>query len=70
MSVLYIVLPLALLIAGGMLWAFIRSVKQGQFDDLETPAYRMLFEDEPVRDSSKPSGTTRSSAAHPRKKKS
>jgi cbb3-type cytochrome oxidase maturation protein len=48
MSVLYIVLPMALLIAGGMLWAFIRSVKQGQFDDLETPAWRVLFDDEPV----------------------
>ncbi len=48
MSVLYIVLPMALLIAAGMLWAFIRSVKQGQFDDLETPAWRVLFDDEPV----------------------
>jgi cbb3-type cytochrome oxidase maturation protein len=48
MSVIYIVLPIALLIVGGMLWGFFRSVKQGQFDDLETPAVRMLFDDDPL----------------------
>jgi cbb3-type cytochrome oxidase maturation protein len=48
MSVIYIVVPVALLIVIGMLIAFFRSVKQGQFDDLDTPAIRMLFEDDPV----------------------
>jgi cbb3-type cytochrome oxidase maturation protein len=47
MSVLYLVLPLALLIAAGMVWAFVRSVRRGQLDDLETPALRMLFDDPP-----------------------
>jgi len=49
MSVIYVVLPLALIIAAGMVWAFVRSVRKGQFDDLDTPAIRMLFEDSPVR---------------------
>ncbi|MFA7330049.1 MAG: cbb3-type cytochrome oxidase assembly protein CcoS [Candidatus Delongbacteria bacterium] len=49
MSVIYVVLPLALVIAAGMVWAFVRSVRKGQFDDLETPAIRMLFEDSPVQ---------------------
>jgi cbb3-type cytochrome oxidase maturation protein len=49
MSVIYVVLPLALVIAAGMVWAFVRSVRKGQFDDLDTPAIRMLFEDSPVR---------------------
>lgn len=44
MIVLYIVLPLALLLAGIALWAFIRATRQGQFDDLDTPALRMLFD--------------------------
>jgi len=48
MSVIYVVLPLALVIAAGMVWAFVRSVRKGQFDDLDTPAIRMLFEDTPV----------------------
>jgi cbb3-type cytochrome oxidase maturation protein len=61
MSVLYIVLPLALLVVLGMVWAFARSVRKGQFDDLETPALRMLFDDEPVRpraESREPDGDT------------
>lgn len=46
MSVIFIVLPLALVMAGLGLWAFIWSVRTGQMDDLDTPAIRMLHEDE------------------------
>ncbi len=49
MSVLYIMLPLAILMAGLALVAFIRSVRSGQMDDLDTPPVRMLFDDEPKR---------------------
>ncbi|MCB0218570.1 MAG: cbb3-type cytochrome oxidase assembly protein CcoS [Chrysiogenetes bacterium] len=45
MGVLYLLVPLALLFAGGALWVFIVSVKRGQFDDLDTPAVRILFDD-------------------------
>ena len=45
MSVIYIVLPLALVMAGVGLWAFIWAVRGGQLDDLETPAIRMLHDD-------------------------
>jgi cbb3-type cytochrome oxidase maturation protein len=27
-------------------WAFFYSVKNGQFDDLESPAHRILFDDD------------------------
>jgi cbb3-type cytochrome oxidase maturation protein len=27
-------------------WAFVWSVKSGQFDDVETPGMRVLFDDE------------------------
>ena len=47
MSVIYIALPMALVLAGLALWGFIRAVRQGQYDDLETPAVRMLHDDEP-----------------------
>ncbi len=47
MSVLFIVLPLAIVMAGIALGAFIVSVRRGQFDDLDTPQLRMLFDDEP-----------------------
>jgi len=46
MSAVYIALPFALLLALLFLAAFIWSVKSGQMDDLETPAYRILGEDE------------------------
>jgi cbb3-type cytochrome oxidase maturation protein len=49
MSVLYIVLPLALLIAAAAVIAFIWATRSGQFDDLDTPAVRMLHDDTPTK---------------------
>jgi len=46
MSVLYLLVPLALLLAAGAVAAFYVAARSGQFDDLETPAVRVLFEDE------------------------
>ncbi|USN99950.1 MAG: cbb3-type cytochrome oxidase assembly protein CcoS [Phycisphaeraceae bacterium] len=48
MSVIYIMLPIALCIAGFFVWLFIRSVKSGQFDDLDSPPIRAIFDDEPI----------------------
>jgi cbb3-type cytochrome oxidase maturation protein len=45
MDVIFIVLPLALGIAGVALTAFYWAVRRGQFDDLDTPPCRILFED-------------------------
>ena len=50
MSVIFIVLPLALLVVLAAVIAFLWAAKRGQFDDLTTPAIRALHEDEPVRD--------------------
>jgi cbb3-type cytochrome oxidase maturation protein len=47
MSVLYIVVPLALLIVGAAVAAFVWAASRGQFDDVDTPAIRMLHDDEP-----------------------
>jgi cbb3-type cytochrome oxidase maturation protein len=46
MSVLEIVVPLALLIVGAALVAFAWAASRGQFDDMTTPAVRMLFDDD------------------------
>lgn len=48
MSVIYVVLPLAILIAAAAVVAFAWAARKGQFDDLETPAHRMLIDDDPV----------------------
>ena len=46
MSVLFLVLPLALLLVGVAVWAYVWSARGGQFDDLDTPAVRLLHDDE------------------------
>ncbi len=47
MSVIFVVLPLALLVVAAAVWAFVWATKRGQFDDLDTPAVRMLHDDDP-----------------------
>ena len=46
MSVIYVLLPLAVLLAAGAVAAFVWAVRRGQFDDLDTPAVRILHDDE------------------------
>ena len=50
MAILYILVPLALLLGGAALVAFLSALKKGQFEDLETPAWRAIFEDKAVGD--------------------
>ncbi len=46
MNALYLILPLALVIAAGAVAAFVWAVRDGQLDDLDTPPRRMLTDDE------------------------
>lgn len=46
MSVVYVLLPVAALLAAAGVGAFIWAVRRGQFDDLDTPAVRMLHDDD------------------------
>ena len=46
MAVIYIVLPLAIAMAGVALGAFFWAAHKGQFDDLDTPRYRAIFDDD------------------------
>jgi cbb3-type cytochrome oxidase maturation protein len=45
MEIIVVLLPLALLLAATFIFAFIWSARKGQYDDLETPKFRMLLED-------------------------
>ncbi len=45
MSVIYVLLPVALLLAAGALAFFFWAVRSGQFDDMDTPSVRILHED-------------------------
>ncbi|PIE01779.1 MAG: cbb3-type cytochrome oxidase assembly protein CcoS [Acidobacteria bacterium] len=45
MGILIVLIPLALVLAAVSIAGYIWAVKSGQFDDLDTPAHRILFED-------------------------
>ncbi|HXH04305.1 MAG TPA: cbb3-type cytochrome oxidase assembly protein CcoS [Candidatus Competibacteraceae bacterium] len=49
MSILYLLIPMALVLMGVAVGAFIWAVKTGQFDDLEGPAHRILMDDDDPR---------------------
>ena len=48
-EILYLLIPLVLVLAGAVVWAFFWSVRSGQFDDLEGPAHRILMDNEEPR---------------------
>lgn len=48
MSAMILLIGFSLSIAIGFLIAFIRSTKNGQFDDVHTPSIRILFDDEKI----------------------
>ncbi len=45
MSVVFILVFVAIIIASAFLIAFVWAVKSGQYDDTYTPSVRMLFDD-------------------------
>jgi cbb3-type cytochrome oxidase maturation protein len=45
-EILYLLIPLAVIIAGVIVWAFLWSIRSGQFDDLEGPAHRILMDED------------------------
>lgn len=55
MSVLFVLVPLAILLVAVFVGAYVWSARTGQFDDLTTPAMRAVHDDatKPVR-SAKP----------------
>nr|WP_067289604.1 cbb3-type cytochrome oxidase assembly protein CcoS [Marinobacterium profundum] len=46
MDILYLLIPIAIIFVGCALWAFFWSVNSGQFDDMESPAHSILFDDD------------------------
>jgi cbb3-type cytochrome oxidase maturation protein len=46
MPALYIMIPVALLIVAVAIYVFFWAVDSGQYDDLDGPAYSILFDDQ------------------------
>lgn len=45
MAIIYVLIPLSLVLVAVALWAFFWATGNGQFDDLDSPAYDILDED-------------------------
>ncbi len=53
MSILLMMIPMALGLGFCFVWAFRWAAKNGQFEDTETPAHRMLNDDFRVKKENK-----------------
>ena len=49
MNTLYVQILIGVFIMLGIIIAFIASVKSGQYDDLDSPAHRILMDDDDPR---------------------
>ncbi|HEX7373457.1 MAG TPA: cbb3-type cytochrome oxidase assembly protein CcoS [Steroidobacteraceae bacterium] len=49
MGIVYLLIPLGLVLVGVGLWAFFWAVGNGQFDDLDSPGWSILDDDQPPR---------------------
>jgi cbb3-type cytochrome oxidase maturation protein len=45
MSVLYILIPVSIALAAGFVLVCLAAIRGGQFDDLESPRWRVLFDE-------------------------
>ena len=49
MDILFLLIPLSVVLAFCIGWFFWRAVDTGQFDDLDTPAFAILADDDKPR---------------------
>lgn len=65
MEVLYLLVPIAMVLVAGIVIVLIWAVQSGQFDDLDSPAHRILMDDD--GDTPTERGSTPESRASPDK---
>ena len=46
MSMLYVLIPLAVILLGIAVWALLWAIKSGQFDDLEAQGWSVVLDDD------------------------
>ena len=46
MSILYVLIPLAVVLLAIAVWALLWAIKNGQFDDLETHGWSVVLDDD------------------------
>ncbi|MBE9549574.1 MAG: cbb3-type cytochrome oxidase assembly protein CcoS [Proteobacteria bacterium] len=62
MTSLYLMIPLGLVLSGLAIWLFVWALKGGQFEDLDSPGWSIIMDEEHILDEKdSDSGTS----AHP-----
>lgn len=46
MDILYLLIPISVVLVGGIALILLWAVKHGQFEDMEGPAHRILLDDD------------------------
>lgn len=46
MTMLYVLIPLAVVLLGIAIWALVWAIKSGQFDDLESQGWSVVLDDD------------------------
>jgi len=53
LEIIYLLIPVSLVLLGGILWVLMWAVRDGQYDDLEGPAHRILMDEDKIVDADK-----------------
>jgi len=48
MEIIYLLIPISLILLGLIVWILLWAVRDGQYDDLEGPAYRILMDEDKI----------------------
>ena len=48
MEIIYLLIPISLILLGLIVWILLWAVRNGQYDDLEGPAYRILMDEDKI----------------------
>ena len=57
MDIIYLLIPLSIVLVSLLVWVVIWAVQSGQFDDLVSPAYRILDDSDELTSQQKSSET-------------
>lgn len=69
MNILFLLIPLSIVLLSLAIWAFFWAVKNDQFEDLEGPAYSILFDDDEPKQSTADKPTSEEADANETGKK-
>jgi cbb3-type cytochrome oxidase maturation protein len=58
MEALYLLIPLSVVAVFGAAWVFLRMSDQGQFEDMDGPAWSVLHDDDRPREATQPERNT------------